>query len=234
MSAADSTRAAADSQIAVPLPTNWRFQNLTGRRFFRLVVARYVGRNASKRSMWLCQCDCGNQTISAAGSLLRGDSKSCGCYAAERTTQTHVTHGMSKTPEFRVWTNMRSRCFCKSTPNYRYYGGRGISVCERWAQSFEAFIEDMGLRPGNDYELDRIDNDGNYCPENCRWATRTVQQRNRRQNRVLEFRGERLCVTEWAEKVGLSVSGLRFRLKMGWSIEDALTQPAENVPLKNR
>jgi hypothetical protein len=135
-------------------------------------------------------------------------------------------------PEYHIWHNMRTRC----TPGWREfhnYGGRGISVCERWANSFEAFYEDMGPRPSENHSIDRIDNDGNYEPGNCRWATRKEQGRNTRFNVMIEYNGAIRCAAEWAEIFRLSTSNILSRLSLGWSIERALTTPVIKQPKKN-
>jgi len=131
---------------------------------------------------------------------------------------------MTRTPENQVWQNMRARCLNPNNPRYADYGGRGISVCERW-DSFRSFLADMGQRPGPEYSIERIDNDGPYSPENCRWATRGEQRRNTRQTRALTFNGKTQCLTDWAAEVGLSLDGLRHRIKQGWPLEEVLTRP---------
>jgi hypothetical protein len=120
---------------------------------------------------------------------------------------------------------MKQRCQNPNNPSYHNYGGRGIKVCERWF-SFENFISDMGMRPTNDHTLERINNDGNYEPSNCKWATRTEQARNFRSNRMLEFNGEKKCISAWAKELGLTHDSISRRLRRGWSIEEALTKPS--------
>jgi hypothetical protein len=137
-----------------------------------------------------------------------------------------TTHGMHRTPEYRAWQKMRQRCSNPKCQRYDRYGARGIRVCERW-RSFEAFFEDMGHRPSPRHSLDRIDNDGNYEPGNCRWATRAEQNRNRGDNRLVTFGGLTMTVAEWARTVGVHVRTLYCRLANGWSIEDSLTKPVE-------
>jgi hypothetical protein len=134
------------------------------------------------------------------------------------------THGQSKTRIYRVWRAMRTRCENKNCWNYERYGGRGVRVCKRW-KKFANFIADMGDRPTSTHQIDRIDNEGDYCPENCRWVTGSENCRNRRSNRILNFRGKSLCVTDWAERIGMSAGTLIRRLYRGWSIERMLTTP---------
>jgi hypothetical protein len=133
-------------------------------------------------------------------------------------------HGLSNTREYRIWNSMRQRCNNPSAKQYDSYGGRGIRVCERWNE-FSAFIADMGFRPSRQLSLERIDNDGDYCPENCRWATKTQQQRNTRWCHLLTYNGKTRCVTEWAEVVGIHRNTIHHRLHLGWSTERALTAP---------
>jgi hypothetical protein len=137
-------------------------------------------------------------------------------------------HGCSynPTPEYRAWSAMLKRCYSPSTQYFEHYGGRGITACDEWRSDFSRFLADMGERPPGT-TLDRKDNDKGYCKENCRWATRQEQGRNRRTNALLVYRGETRCITEWAEVCGISVEMLRTRLKRGWSIEDAIAKPVQ-------
>ncbi len=141
------------------------------------------------------------------------------------------THGESrKTPEYRAWLNMRCRCFNPCVSSYMRHGGRGIVICDRWLHSYPNFLEDMGRRPSLKHSLDRIDNDGNYTPENCRWATRTEQNRNMVTNTLVELRGRTQCISAWAEEIGISPPGLYMRLfKLGWSVEKSLTTPSNRA-----
>lgn len=131
-------------------------------------------------------------------------------------------HGLSRSSEYETWNRMKARCYNPKDPSYKYYGGRGITVCERWRNSFLAFLEDMGKRSGN-LTLERKDNNGNYELDNCKWATWTEQQRNRTDNHFLEFNGRKMCITDWAKELRIKPQGLFNRLRRGWSVERALT-----------
>ncbi len=138
----------------------------------------------------------------------------------------YPTHGLSGTLEYRAWQTMRLRCTDPEHAAYPNYGGRGIAVCDRWLRSVAAFIADMGPKPSEQHEIDRIDNNGNYEPGNCRWATRTENSRNRRSNRLIEHEGETLPLAAWAERYGIARDTLRKRLEAGWPVSEALTVPA--------
>lgn len=203
------------------MPTHGRFQDLTSQRFGRWAVIGYAGKNKHGESTWHCRCDCGTTRVVRGRDLASGHSRSCGCLCREITT----THGMTGSPEYKSWTGIIKRCTNPNYPNYNYYGGRGITLCKRWRDSFEAFLSDVGPRPSPNHSIDRIDNDGNYEKSNCRWATRIEQQRNSRQNHLITFQGKTRCVAEWAELYGINCTTLRMRLNRGWSIERAFTEP---------
>ena len=150
-----------------------------GGKFGRWTVVRYAGKVKQYR-YWGCICDCGTERKVRQYALLAGKTRSCGCLANELTAARSTTHGKTKTPEYQAWISMLKRCYKPRTRAYQNYGGRGIRVCKRWRDSFENFLEDMGERPSAIHSLDRRDNDGDYTPSNCRWATVWVQNNNRR------------------------------------------------------
>lgn len=192
-------------------------------RFGRLVVLRrYDG--PSKSVSWVCCCDCGTEK-SFIGYLLRsGNTKSCGCLRKEVARATRTTHGRSRTPIYWVWQRMIQRCSNPNTGEYQYYGARGISVCNRWRDSFEDFIADMGERP-HGMTIERKDNSGNYEPGNCIWVFHETQMNNMNSNRILEFKGREQTIARWAREVGIKQTTLYMRINAGWSVERALTQP---------
>jgi len=194
-------------------------QDLTGGTFNDWSVIRYWGTEGNRRK-WLCACVCGTERPVNESNLVQGRSKNCGCLRRKPTT-----HGMSKTPEYKSWSAMQERCRNPKSSYYANYGGRGVEVCARWRESFENFFADMGRMPGSGYSLERIDNNGDYEPGNCRWATRKEQMRNKRTNHLLTLQGKTMTLAEWAEVVGIESSAIRQRLNRGWSVEEALTTP---------
>lgn len=191
-----------------------------GQRVGRWTILEFSHKGTDGALHWRAVCDCGTQRVVRGGSVLSGRANSCGCLIREA----HTTHGMSKTPTFKSWESMRARCENPNDPSYARYGGRGIKVCRRWWESFEAFLEDMGERPEG-HTLDRIDNDGDYAPENCRWATHLEQQRNTRSSRRITVNGETLPVIEWAKRAGLPYQLVLNRLIAGWPDDQVLRPP---------
>jgi len=168
-------------------------RDLTGHRFFRLVAENYrierVGQSSPRNVVfWRCRCDCGNTIEVMASNLISGSVKSCKCWLRDRVTAANKatpfgrTHGGSGTPEHRAWMAMNRRCADRKQKGWRDYGGRGITACKRWRNSFEAFLADMGRKPSPKHSLERKNNDGSYSPRNCVWATNTEQKRNMRRN----------------------------------------------------
>jgi hypothetical protein len=197
---------------------------LVGKRYNRITVSSFHGVRCNK-SLWNCVCDCGKELIVQGSHLIDGHTQSCGCLNKERTSEASIVHGLTGSSEYGAWSRMKDRCFNKNNPDYSRYGGRGITVCDRWKDSFENFYEDMGSCPEGT-SLDRIDNNGNYEPANCRWATQLTQMNNIRTNRVVAYQGVVKTVADWARSLGVSYSVLSARLnKLGWSVERAFTTP---------
>jgi len=181
-----------------------KFIDLTGQRFGRLVIVSRAKNSKSGRIRWNCVCDCGGTTIASGINLQSGNTKSCGCLRKEMRT----AHGMTRTSTYKTWGSMIQRC---ANPNNANYGGRGITVCERW-KKFENFYEDMGKKPKG-LSIERKDNSGNYCPKNCRWEAIKNQNRNKRSNVNIEYRGKTQCMSAWAEELGINYDALRYRLQ---------------------
>jgi len=204
-----------------------------GERYSRLsIVMELAGRikpSGQKYRMFLCECECGNRTKVRLSNLKSGNTTSCGCFGKQQRKKSTKTHGFYGTRVYIIWACMKQRCTNKKNPSYSYYGGRGINFCEKW-KTFVGFWEDMEYEYFDDLTLERIDNNGNYCKENCKWASRKEQARNTRQNRIIEFRGEKRCLSDWANKIGIAIETLRDRLSTGWSLERALTTP----PIKDK
>lgn len=204
--------------------------DLTGQRFGRLVAIREASRVHRKQRRWTCICDCGKTGDFPQNSLRSGNTRSCGCLQRDLLRERRTSHGHARvgkrSSEHNIWCKMIERCTKPTDPAFKWYGARGISVCERW-RDYSNFFSDMGPRPSTSHTLDRIDCDGNYCPENCRWATWEEQQNNRRNNRIIEINGEALTMAQWSERLGLSDGALRYRLKHGWSGEQLL-RPAKS------
>lgn len=204
--------------------------DLTGKTFHRWTVIAEAGRR-QRAVQWLCRCECGSKRVVGGQSLRAGTSKSCGCYGREIWKQqaAHMrslkdTHGESNTPTWQSWRCMWARCTKPRTNGYKNYGGRGISICERW-KDYRLFVEDMGHRPSGT-TLGRKNSDLGYFPDNCRWETHAAQRRNSKQNVFFTFNSLRLCATDWARRLGLSTSAMGKRLSK-WPLEKALTYPVQ-------
>jgi len=208
-------------------------QDLKGMKFGRLTAISRAENTKQNRAQWLCVCDCGNKKIAQAAYLKKGTTRSCGCLANEQRKKAAQSqcHPYSRTERYRErksWENMIARCYNPKSPDFKRYGGRGITVCDRWRESFEAFVVDMGARPDN-ATIDRVDNNGNYTLENCRWATRVAQVNNRRDNRIIALNGIERTVAQWSEQTSLSHTCITHRLNSGWSAEKALTTPIKGI-----
>lgn len=205
--------------------------DLTGQRFGRLTVLSRA-ENRGKSVYWNCVCDCGSSVTVRASGLRRGTCQSCGCLHKERvalaSSKANRTHGRSKTRLYHIWKGLFTRCYNPNSPAYAWYGGRGIGVCDAWSKDYMPFYEwSMASGYNDTLTIDRINNDEGYCPENCRWVDMKEQSRNKRSNVNIAYRGETKTLTEWAEELGISPSTLTMRLRRGWSIEKAFTQPVK-------
>lgn len=206
-----------------------RFINLVGMKYGRLSVMERVENDKNGRVRWKCECECGNQTIVRANALRQGHIVSCGCYCREK----HTTHGGFSTRLYPIWRSMLDRCYCENHRAYKAYGDRGIKVCDEW-KDFEKFRE-WAVSNGYDETapkwkctLDRIDVNSDYEPSNCRWVDMKVQGRNKRNNRLLEYNGERHTLSEWAEILDIGYQTLYARItRYGWNGNKVLSEPVE-------
>lgn len=195
---------------------------ILGKRYGMLIAIEELPKLNGMRQ-WRLKCDCGGERIALQKTFANGKMRSCGC----DDMHSNVKHRLSKTPEYRAWINMKTRCSSDSAPYFEYYGGRGITVCDRWLSSFEKFYSDMGKRPGSAHSVDRIDVNGNYEPDNCRWATGSEQSRNQRRNHIVEFGGRVMTLAEAVESSPVPYNTVLYRLKRGWQVDDAVTRTAQ-------
>lgn len=201
--------------------------DLTGKRFGRLTVLQLVPKeikhDTTRQSFWLCQCDCGNKHIAGSKSLRNGDTPSCGCITKERLTK----HGGYGTRLYNILDKMKYRCNNVKSKDYKNYGARGIKVCDEWLDKETGFMNfyNWAMKNGyrDDLSIDRIDNNGDYEPSNCRWVNNITQCNNRRANKYVTYHGKTKTITQWSRLVGISASTISQRLKRGWTIEQTLT-----------
>ncbi len=202
------------------IPPNARFEDFTGRQFGELKVVGFGGKDHRNHATWICQCSCGTKRRILGTSLRTGRSRHC-------PKCRHLQHGHARrsfpSMEYKVWRSMRARC--RDAEKYPNYAGRGLSVDPRW-DKFGNFLVDMGTRPGEEFSIERIDNEKGYGPGNCRWATRLEQSNNRRTNRNITHDGKTQTLTKWAKDIGIHSSSLGRRLDNGWPLAKALKKPA--------
>lgn len=215
--------------------------DLTGQKYGRLtVVERLFERNEYLSSIWVCRCDCGNETRVFVGNLKNGTSKSCGCLRKEilsRPRQStdirsieknklppggQIKHGLSRSNEYHIWSVLKQRCLNPKDPKYPRYGGRGITVCKAWKESFKAFYRDMGQRPSLNHSIERRDNDKGYEPSNCYWATRDEQDSNKSNSVLYELDGTYKTLPAWCRQFNINISTVQYRLKKGMTLSEAL------------
>lgn len=205
------------------------YLDIAGAKFGRLIAIEPTERRSGGKVVWRCVCACGSEAFAAVNHLNDGRRVSCGCAkkAGNQLRKKKPKHGhcadYKSTQTYMIWSGMWARCSNPNGPGYRFYGARGIRVCERW-RKFENFLVDMGEKPA-DKSLDRINNDGNYEPGNCRWATDIEQHRNRSDNVRVTFNGETHTIVEWEDRLGMKRGLLRDRIRKGWAAEKALTHP---------
>lgn len=213
--------------------------DLTGKRFGRLVVLEKAGRRVSENGnatiMWKCKCDCGNVVEIRGASLRNGNTRSCGCFIEEKRSEFHKTHGDSYSKIYNIWRRMKDRCYNPNNNRYHRYGGRGITVCDEWLNDYNAFkkwafengfVENSSRK---ECSLDRIDSNGNYCPENCRWVNSFIQSNNKVDTIYLTYKDETHSLTEWSLLLNMSRGTLYNRLYLyKWPLEKAFETPVKH------
>lgn len=203
--------------------------DLTGQKFGRLTVVERVENSNAGKARWRCKCDCGNEKTTLSESLRKGKTSSCGCRYFESNKGINKTHGQTKTRLHIIWSGMKQRCNNPNAHGFERYGKKGITVCDEWNDSFEAF-RDWALSNGyaDNLTIDRIDTHGNYCPDNCRWATYKTQENNRANNRKVTYKGREYTLSKLAEKLNISSATLVWRLNHGWNENELSIAPALN------
>jgi len=201
--------------------------DLTGKRFGKLIVIKKNGKDKFRQNMWLCKCDCGNYVTVRAYSL-KNNTRSCGCLQKELTSMSKKTHGLSKNILYSVMYSIKNRCYNKNEPSYKYYGKRGIIICNEWKNNFISFYNwaiNNGYKKG--LTIDRIDVNGNYEPNNCRWITIQEQQKNKRNTVYIKYNRQIHTLEEWAKITKIPQKTLHQRYYDNWGIEKMLTQQRE-------
>ena len=212
------------------------FKDITGRVYGRLTVIERVENDKHNQARWKCLCECGNYTVAVTSELNRGNVRSCGCLSREISKKVNFKHGFKYTRLYKIWGSMKKRCYNPNSPNYKYYGAKGIKICDEWKNDFKVF-HDWAYANGYDENaeygkctIDRIDVNGNYEPSNCRWVDVKSQERNRGNNNFITYNNETHCISEWAEILGINYITLHQRIcKYNWSIERAFTTSVRKV-----
>ena len=214
--------------------TKPRYYDLTGNTYGRWTVLSYAGTRI-KESIWLCRCACGKEKIVRYQGLVKGTSTSCGCYRNEyHAKRRERPPGHERTVNnllHRIYMSMKTRCYNEKNPNYARYGAKGVRICQRWLDSFDAFVDDMGM-PSEGHSIDRIDPHGDYSPENCRWADRFTQSQNQRRTKYHQWKGESLCLTEICRRENVDYFQVYLALDGRKSIEEAVQSATK--PFKER
>ena len=202
-------------------------ENLKGRKFNKLQVIDFYG-NKKGRTYWQCKCDCGKVCILEAYKIKSGHTKSCGCLGVENKKTLYkysIKHKKMDTKLYRVWQNMKRRCYTASSNSYKNYGARGIKVCKEWSQDFISFYNwAMANGYKENLTIDRINVNGNYEPNNCRWATMEEQANNKRNNVFINYNGEKLSINQWSKKTGIKRETIYWRLQHGFSLEKVFSK----------
>ena len=206
--------------------------NLSGKRFNHLVAIERVENTPNGQAVWKCKCDCGNTTIVRRSNLISGAVKSCGCLV--HRSSKNRTHGMSKSRLYQEWAGIKNRCIYGTVECYKYYGGRGIKMCDEWVNSFENF-RDWAFQNGyqDNLTIERIDVNGDYCPDNCKWIPQSEQNNNTRRCVIITYNGKTQNLNDWCKELNLDYKRVHNRLnKLGWSVERAFTE-STNINKRN-
>lgn len=217
--------------------------DFVGQKYGRLTILREGSSvrydKTTMRKVW-CMCDCGTEKEIDFNSIRCGRSTSCGCFNREHAKRIHTKHGKAmletgvRHPDYCIWMKMKSRCLNPNDKSYKNYGGRGITVCDRWKNSFENFISDMGWRPNKNYSIERIDYNGNYCPENCKWIHKSEQTKNTRRVKLIEYNGTMHCLSDLCKMLNLPYATMRHRVYvLGVSFSEAIKYP-QHYKMKNK
>lgn len=209
---------------------------MLGNKFNRLTVSSFSHVNKRRNYVFNCTCDCGNSTQVTGAAIRSGSTKSCGCYQKDRAAEYQRTHGLSKTNEYDIYMKILHRCYNNNDKRWNRYGGRGIVVCDEWlgSKGFTNFISSMGNRPSKIHSVGRINNDGPYSPENCRWETQDEQSSNKENSVIYSHNGESRCLSQWAKALGMTSGALKKRVNK-WGIHEAFSRPVQpkTGPRKN-
>lgn len=194
-------------------------------KLIKMLPSKIFGTQGRRVGMGLFQCSVCGKPFECMISSVKVSTKSCGCFAKEIASKRHTKHGLTHTKEYRTWLGIKTRCYNKKDESYKHWGGRGIRMYSRWLNSFETFLKYVGVAPNKNLSLDRINNDGNYEPGNVRWATSKQQSNNKRDSRIIEYKGKRQTIMEWSTETNINYSVIQGRLNRGWSAEDIFNKP---------
>ena len=211
-----------------------RFKDLTGQKFGKLTVMFFAGVNKHGKALWSCKCECGKEKLVLGSVLTRGDCRSCGCLKSISFSKITVKHGLSKTNLYKKWKYMKRRCYSLNSCRYKNYGARGITVCDEWRDDFKNFYKwaiNNGYQEG--LSIERIDVNGNYCPENCKWILLKEQAKNKQNSVIVEINGIKRNLSEWIALSDIKKTTITNRIYvLGWSYEKAILTPVKKKGCK--
>ena len=200
------------------------YKDITNQKFGKLIAINPLGLDKYKKKLWLCKCDCGNEIIVQGTYLRNGNTISCGCIRKELNKTRAIRHGYYNERLYRIWYDMKRRCYNKNRKSYKYYGGKGIEVYNEWLNDFMNFYNwSKANGYADNLTLERIDFNKNYCPENCKWIPQSEQTQNSRHNHFITFNNRTMTITQWSKEIGISPKTIRERLNRGWRLENVLS-----------